>query len=617
MNDATWLLKKASRDVSVMDKQITDADVMRFLQGCHSETVSTEGDHSYANLPERSSPDRADPKEGPLYFGSDGRYRLSVEMAREVLGVKMVIAVLRGLGLVKVQDSLIGDAEVRGISGGQKKRMAIGRALVSNPYLIFLDEPTSGLSAADAIMLMREVKCLVDELSIVAVSVIHQPRNRLFKMFDNLVLLCDGKTIYSGPPKSAASKYFAAIQHPKHALPNRCNPADHYIDHITATEWPVEDMQAMFEFFRGPTSAINKPADQFFLDQGVDPNHPSESDKVAKANPFDRWEKVEANGRIHYAPSKDSPMEGSAAYVIKSVLETQAQQLENPDSMKSVEMLQDLRDDDLPYSEKLKALIHRERVTFPRDQMRFKTRIGNAVVMGILIGIIYTNIEAENIPAWMLMGTMIPLTQSVATMPCLFRDRPFFQLERSAGLYGTSTFYVITVLYGSIFSALTAAVMMSIMYSFSGLPFWPYLPLVYTITLSGFLCFDAIMYLIVYSCATLDQMMLIFNFTLGLSMFANGFTMSKETSQDWISWLLYGSPAFYSFEASLCAFAHYGSYSGSAEVHYINSCSGQPGCLGNSGDNVVFRNIMIMATLSLFFHLLAWNALRTKHRPQR
>jgi ABC-type multidrug transport system ATPase subunit len=51
------------------------------------------------------------------------------------------------LGLTDVADNRIGNAVQRGISGGQKRRVTIGSALVTMPRILLLDEPTSGLDS--------------------------------------------------------------------------------------------------------------------------------------------------------------------------------------------------------------------------------------------------------------------------------------------------------------------------------------------------------------------------------------------------------------------------------------------------------------------------------------
>lgn len=66
-----------------------------------------------------------------------------------------VTKLLSLLGLAKVQDSIVGDAKTRGLSGGEKKRLAIGCELIGSPALLFLDEPTTGLDAFQA----EKVRC--------------------------------------------------------------------------------------------------------------------------------------------------------------------------------------------------------------------------------------------------------------------------------------------------------------------------------------------------------------------------------------------------------------------------------------------------------------------------
>lgn len=51
---------------------------------------------------------------------------------------------LSQMRLEATADTIVGDAKVRGISGGERRRLSIACELISSPSLIFLDEPTSG-----------------------------------------------------------------------------------------------------------------------------------------------------------------------------------------------------------------------------------------------------------------------------------------------------------------------------------------------------------------------------------------------------------------------------------------------------------------------------------------
>ena len=58
-----------------------------------------------------------------------------------------VASVIEELGLTDVANHRIGNAVQRGVSGGQKRRVTIGSALVTMPRILLLDEPTSGLDS--------------------------------------------------------------------------------------------------------------------------------------------------------------------------------------------------------------------------------------------------------------------------------------------------------------------------------------------------------------------------------------------------------------------------------------------------------------------------------------
>jgi ABC-type multidrug transport system ATPase subunit len=110
------------------------------------------------------------------------------------------------MGIGHVQDSIVGDAMHKGISGGQLKRLSIAVEIVHLPNLIFLDEPTSGLDSSIALEVMASVRKLADQ-NRTCVSTIHQPSPEVFALFDRAVLLCDGRLVYSGPADEAVTHF--------------------------------------------------------------------------------------------------------------------------------------------------------------------------------------------------------------------------------------------------------------------------------------------------------------------------------------------------------------------------------------------------------------------------
>ncbi|KAK4272648.1 hypothetical protein QN277_021171 [Acacia crassicarpa] len=122
---------------------------------------------------------------------------------------KRALDVIHELGLERCQDTMIGGSFVRGVSGGERKRVCIGNEIIINPSLLFLDEPTSGLDSTTA---SRTVQMLqkIAEAGKTVVTTIHQPSSRLFHKFDKLILLGKGSLLYFGKA-SDAMLYFQSI----------------------------------------------------------------------------------------------------------------------------------------------------------------------------------------------------------------------------------------------------------------------------------------------------------------------------------------------------------------------------------------------------------------------
>ncbi|GAB4813264.1 hypothetical protein N2152v2_000310 [Parachlorella kessleri] len=160
-------------------------------------------------------------------FDFASRMRLPSSVPSRVKAA-LVTQIITELGLAKAQNTYIGSAYVRGVSGGERKRVNIGLELLANPSLLFLDEPTSGLDAFQAQNVMELLWALAHSGRSIFAA-IHQPRSSIYRMFDLLLLLSEGQAVYFGPAEEAVS-WFAAHHLP---CPAHYNPADFFIDAVS------------------------------------------------------------------------------------------------------------------------------------------------------------------------------------------------------------------------------------------------------------------------------------------------------------------------------------------------------------------------------------------------
>jgi len=86
------------------------------------------------------------------------------------------------------------------LSGGQKKRVALARAIALNPKVICYDEPTTGLDPIRSDVINELILKLQRELRVTSITVTHD-MNSAFKVGNRIVMLHEGKVVFDGTPK--------------------------------------------------------------------------------------------------------------------------------------------------------------------------------------------------------------------------------------------------------------------------------------------------------------------------------------------------------------------------------------------------------------------------------
>lgn len=139
-------------------------------------------------------------------------------------------AVMAELGLTKCENTIIGNSFIRGISGGERKRVSIAHEMLINPSLLILDEPTSGLDSTAAYRLVSTLGSLVQRGKTIVTSM-HQPSSRVYQMFDKVLVLSEGRCLYFGKGSEAMSYFESVGLSPSFPM----NPADFLLDLANGT----------------------------------------------------------------------------------------------------------------------------------------------------------------------------------------------------------------------------------------------------------------------------------------------------------------------------------------------------------------------------------------------
>lgn len=131
--------------------------------------------------------------EETLMFSAKLRLRLPQAQLRA-----RVKSLVKELGLEHVAMARVGDDRVRGISGGERRRVSIGFDVIHDPKVLILDEPTSGLDSTSALQIIDMLKVMAETRGRTVILSIHQPGFRIVKMFNSILMLANGSVLHHG-----------------------------------------------------------------------------------------------------------------------------------------------------------------------------------------------------------------------------------------------------------------------------------------------------------------------------------------------------------------------------------------------------------------------------------
>jgi ABC-type multidrug transport system ATPase subunit/ABC-type multidrug transport system permease subunit len=408
-----------------------------------------------------------------------------------------VMDVLRLLGLDSIRDELIGDASVRGISGGQKRRVTLARGLAGGSQIVFADEPTSGLSSTDAETVVRAMAVASARTGVAFVTVIHQPRAEVMDLYHSLILLTSspGRVVYNGAYEAAAA-YFAAAGSP---VPSRGNPADFFLDVITP--------------------GAHGERSNFFAQRYVE----LQRDGVEK--------RVEAS----LALPKLTPL----------------------DVFRETAVIQGLVASDVhatriaaSFTKQLKVLMERTLTITKRNRVGLRLPFGVSIAQGVVVGLAFFDIASKPVVSqisFFFMLLQMGTIANMSVMPELIGTRLLLKNEEADALYSTGASIVVQSSVNNTLAVTVNFITCLLMFAFSQLS-WSKFGTLYAWSLLNFL--SVTNYLRCIAAIAPNAALSVQTAMPGLLFFIlfNNFFVNKATAPVFIKWAIYISPMAWAIE---------------------------------------------------------------------
>ncbi|KAJ4287405.1 ATP-binding cassette transporter snq2 [Collariella sp. IMI 366227] len=123
---------------------------------------------------------------------------------------KVITTLLRMFNIEHTAKTIVGNSFVRGVSGGERKRVSIAEMLVTNACVLSWDNSTRGLDASTALDFAKSLRVQTDLYKTSTFVSLYQASENIYSLFDKVMVIDEGRQVYYGPT-SEARAYFEGL----------------------------------------------------------------------------------------------------------------------------------------------------------------------------------------------------------------------------------------------------------------------------------------------------------------------------------------------------------------------------------------------------------------------
>jgi len=462
-----------------------------------------------------------------------------------------VLAVV-GLGAhhkTLVGGSLPGGLLLRGLSGGERKRLSIAAGILAGPSVLYLDEPTSGLDSFAALTVMGYLKRMARDNGHVVISSIHQPRSAIWSMFDAVTLLASGRLAYTGP-RDGLVEWFGSLGYPY-------DPTLHGV----ASDWALDLVAIGFHKparYYGHTMRAREDVERA---AGAFKSHYLASVEGARAADDGARERDAAAAALTLSARVRGAAAAGAAAIAKApaacVRGAGARGAVDADGSASgaAALPKERTSYATGWFRQYGACLWREFLVITRNPADVAGRTLTFCWVGLLMGLLYYSLPADGLGLRSRLNLLFNLLAFFCLMPYVSMslysaDKKFYVADASAKLYRPHAYYAAKVTATVPFQITSAFVFVFITYGMAGLRGGAF-PVIATAAFATLLYLIAVQ--VLHFCAILAPnqdaaFMLSILWTTVQLLMSSFFINFADVAFTWLTQLRYLSALYYAFE---------------------------------------------------------------------
>ncbi|EEA23735.1 hypothetical protein TMatcc_006811 [Talaromyces marneffei ATCC 18224] len=432
--------------------------------------------------------------------------------SQEALRLETKEFLLESMGILHTHGTMVGNEYVRGVSGGERKRVSIIETLATRGSVYCWDNSTRGLDASTALSYTKAIRAMTDVLGLATIVTLYQAGNGIYDLFDNVLVLDEGKEVFYGPLKEARPYM--------ENLGFVCRDGANVADYLTGVTVPTERL----------------------IRDGYEHTFPRNADML-----LEEYKKSNIYPKMiaeYDFPSTQRALENTQTFK-EAVSHDKHPQLPKSSPLTS------------SFATQVKAAVIRQYQILWGDKASFLIKQVSSLVQALIAGSLFYNAPNNSAGLFVKSGALFfsLLYNSLVAMSEVtdsFTGRPVLIKHKTFAMYHPAAFCIAQIAADIPIILFQVSIFGIVLYFMVGLTasagaFFTY----WIVVIAASMCMTALFRAIGAASANFDDASKISGLVVTATLMYNGYMIMKPHMHPWFVWLYWIDPLAYGFEALL------------------------------------------------------------------